>query len=402
MREFRNHGIPGGLSLEGPFLLQHVSVNEPLFPNLKTLDLRRVDGLSTLFIPLFLSPTITLIDIRFKTSRIPGGLVASLIATFPARFPNLQHIRLSGLPKNPVITAGVSKSLLTANRNTLRTFNADSPLTEEAREAVCRLSELREFRVVIERGTPLPSLVLPNLSNLAVRYDHDDDCLAMFHGATFGKLESIEFTPGSEQIGDFLGTFERVALAASIQDTLSEFRLYGSCSWNPTFSSLLSFTQMRDLFVKFPCIGGCSSMVDDGIIINLARAMPKLEHLALGVPPCRRIPTGVTAKGLVALAHHCPNLFDLCIHIQVASLFTPPATIGMTPNAEPSVLRRDCALKHLDVGRIPMPEESVSRTALTLARIFPQVESIKAHDEGWLKVVNAIRHSRKIVDCSGK
>ena len=402
MRKFKDFGSLASLSSEEFLVLQRFGFNEPLLPNLKTLDLWHAKETSIPFIPLFLSPTITYIDIRFEKSYLPEGLVASIIAIFSARCPNLQHIGLRNLPRDPMITTAVSELLLTTNRNTLQIFYVDSPLTEEAREVVHRLPNLCGLAVVIERGAPLPSLALPSLTDLTVRYDHDDDCLEMFHGATLGKLESVEFIPGSEQIGDLLGAFERVALALSAQDTLLEFHLPASCSWSPTFTSLLSFTQMRDLLAGFPCMDICFSMVDDGIIINLARAMPKLESLVLGDTPCRKIPTGVTAKGLVALAHHCPNLSALCVHIKVAGLITPSATIGMTPNIKPTALRRDCALEYLDVGRIPMPDQSVLMVAVTLGRIFPWIVNIEAFHKGWGKVEDAISLSRKIVDCSSK
>ena len=402
MREFRDLGPLAGLPSEWFLVLQRFSFNEPLLPNLKTFDLWHTKETSIPFIPLFLSPVTTYIDIRFKKSHHLPKVVASIIAIFSARCPNLQHICLRDLPRDPMITAVVSELLLTANRNTLRTFYVDSPLTEVAREVVHRLPDLHGLMVVIERGALLPSLVLPSLTDLTVRYDHDNDCLEMFHGATLGKLESVEFIPGSEQIGDFLGTFERVALAVSAQDTLLEFHLPASCSWNPTFFSLLSFTQMRVLYIVFNCVGGCSSTVDDDVIINLARAMSKLESLVLGDTPCRRVHTGVTAKGLVALAHHCPNLSALCVHIKVVSLIIPPATIGMAPNAEPTALRRDSALEDLAVGKIPMPDQSVLMVAVTLGRIFPRIENIEGTHEGWRKVEDAIRLSREIVDCSSK
>ena len=402
IREFTDSGTLNEVSSEVFLVLQRFGFHEPLLPNLKSLDLWHAKETSIPFIPLFLSPATTYVDIRFEKPHLPKGLVASIIAIFSARCPNLQHIGLCDLPRDPMITAAASELLLTTNRNTLRTFDVDSPLTEEAREVVQRLSDLRELTVVIERGTSLPSLVLPSLTNLIARYDHDDDCLEMFRGATLGKLESIEFFSGSERIGNFLEAFERVALAASAQDTLFEFSLNTSCSWSPTFSSLLSFTQMKYLTIDFSCKRGCSSMVDDDIITNLARAMPKLECLLLGDAPCRRIPTGVTAKGLVVLAHHCPNLSDLCVHIQVAGLIAPPATIGMTPEAKPGALRRDCALKRLYVGKIPMPERSVLVVALTLARIFPRIATINSADEGWKKVEDAICLSRRVVDYSGK
>ena len=69
--------------------------------------------------------------------------------------------------------------------------------------------------------------------------------------------------------------------------------------------------------------------MDDNIITDLARAMPKLEILRLGDSPCDGIPIGVIAKGFVALADHCLDLSTLCIHFQVASLSAPAAIDGM-------------------------------------------------------------------------
>ena len=401
MRKFRDSSPPDGAPSEVFSILQHFSPNGPLLPNLKILELYITAELVP-FIHLFVSPGTTHIDITFSTHNISKVLVASVITIFSARYPNLQHIGLHCLPRDAMITNAVSE-LLTANRNTLRIFNADSPLTEEAREVVHKLPDLRCLTVATETGTPLPSLILPSLTELLIiEHDHDHDWLEMFYGATLEKLESVRFDSESEQIGDFLGAFERAALAASVQNTLSDFVLYTRCPWNPKFSSLLSFTQMKILNIHFLCDDGCSSRVDDDIIINLARAMPKLEALWLGDEPCRRTPAGVTAKGLVVLARHCPNLSTLCIHFQVASLGAPPAAPGVTLNAGPAVLRRDCALEHLTVGKISIPERSVLMVALTLVRIFPRIESIDYIDGKWEKVENAIYLSKQIIDCSSK
>jgi hypothetical protein len=305
-----------------------------------------------------------------------------------------------------MITNAVSELLLTTNRNTLQAFDVDSPLTEEAREVVHRLPGLRWLTVVAERGTSFPSLMLPSLTKLIIKNDHDYDwsnLLEIFYGATLGKLETVSFVSESERIKDFLGTFERAALTASVQKTLSNLSLNTRCSWNPKFSSLLPFTQMKTLNIHFPCDDNCSSRVDDDVIINLARAMPKLEILRLGDIPCRRTPAGATTKGLVVLARHCPDLSTLCIHFRVANLSAPPATFGTTPNAEPTVLRRDCCLKELMVGEIQIPEQTVLMVALTLARIFPWIESINyTADRKWEEVKNAVCVSRQVVDYSSK
>ena len=292
-----------------------------------------------------------------------------------------------------MITIAVSGMLLATNKNTLRKFHVDSTLTKEANEVVFKLSDLCSLSVVTERETPLPSASLPSLTSLTITCDSEGDWPQLFHGATFGKLESVTFFPQSEGIGDFLETFERAALS-SVQKTLSKFHVSASCSWNPNYSSLLSFTQLVDLEIEFSCDDGCSSRVDDDMITDLSRAMPKLQALKLGDLPCEESTAGVTAKGLVALALHCPGLQHLRIHFQVASLIGPPASPGIGPNTEPADSWTDCALTDLSIGEMPVSEESALMVARTLLRIFPQIMYISSVDEGWEKVGDAIRDLR--------
>ena len=390
------------LSPEVFSVLQLCAISEPLFPNLKALDLWFIDEKSIQFIPLFLSPRTIIIVIGFALFDSPAATVASMFSAFPILCPNLQEITFSNLPTDPMTAAAVSGMLIANNPNTLRSINVDSPLTEEAYEVIFKLPNLRDLSVMIEDGTPLPSMVLPNLAELAIECDGDSDWLPMFHGATFEKLEAVAFYHESEQMGDFLEAFERVALAASIQHTLSRFYLHTLHSWNPNYSSLLPFTYLKCLKIGFSCSDGCSSRVDDETITNLARTMPKLESLELGNSPCCEIPIGVTVKGLMVLANHCPDLNELQIHFQVASLTTPPEIHETVPHIRSTPMRRDCALRDLDVGQIPMPEESVSIVSLTLARIFPHLELIYHVDENWEKVEGAICISRQIIDYSGK
>ena len=142
--------------------------------------------------------------------------------------------------------------------------------------------------------------------------------------------------------------------------------------------------------------------MEDDIVIGLSRAMPKLKVLKLGGDPCPQFTTGITVKGLLTLAHHCPNLSVLRIHFHMASLDGPPASPRMTPNAESTTSWTDCALTRLEVGKIPVSEESVWVVSLTLLRIFPRIETIYAADEGWAKVQDAINRSKGIIDRSSK
>ena len=383
-------------------VLQLCAFSEPFFPNLESLRLEFSSAKLAPLIPLVLSPKTTVIDITFNVSDFPEAIVASMITAFPSLCPNLQDITLHLLPKSPAIIAVVSRMLLASNQNALRRCYVNLPLTEEAREVIFKLPDLRKLSMVIERDALPSPVVLPNLTHLFIGCDHGGGWLRFLRGATFGKLEAACFASGPGQIGDFLEEFERIALAASAQHTLSYFHLDTLCSWNPNYSSLLPFTQLTDLGIGFPCNDGCSSSVDDDTITNLARVMPKLEILHLGGPPCREIPIGVTVKGLAILANHCPHLYDLRVHFQVTSLSAPPAIAGATSGAGFATIQGDCFLTELKVGEIPMAEESVLVVALTLAHIFPLIENIDHVDENWGKVMNAINLSRQIVGYAGK
>ena len=399
MREVSELGTLGFLSLEVLSFLRLRIVNEPLLPNLKDLCLWKVHGQFVPFIPLFLSPRTTSIDLRFLPGP-PTATIASMVETLHTLCPNLQLIYLLSLPSDPMITSAVSEMALATTQN-LQYFKVDSPLAEEASEAIYKLPNLRSLRVVIERETPLPSASLPNLNSLMITCDDGSGWPRLFHGATFGKLQSITLYPESEEIGNFLGTFERAALSSSVQNTLLEFHISAPL-WNPNYSSLLSFTQLVDLNIEFSCVGGCLSRVDDGIIIDLSRAMPKLQGLRLGCDPCREFTIGATAKGLMALALHCPNLSHLCIHFQVASLSALPASPEMTPSAKPTTSWTDCALAELTVGEIPVPEEPALMVTLALLHIFPRIERIVSVDDEWMEVEDAICLSKQLADYSSK
>ena len=265
---------------------------------------------------------------------------------------------------------------------------------------------LRSLSMVIEKGAPIPSASLPNLTHLRLQSEDGGEELQLLSKATFGKLECVHFNIGSKPIDDLLETFKGVALASSIQDTLLEIGLSTYSSWNPNYSSLLPFTRLTDLDIIFTCDGACPG-VDDGIVIDLSQAMPKLQYLGLGEAPCHPFAGGVTAKGLAALAHNCPNLSSLRVHFQVASLTDPPIGLEIARDAGYSSSWTGCALTELSVGDMPVPEGSASIVALTLLRIFPQIHTIKFLDRigevsAWGEVEDMIRRSKEIVDFSSK
>ena len=376
--------------------LQLRAVDNPLFPRLKAFECKEATEAFIPFIPLLLSPTTTSIEIRFAEDT-PTLVVASMVSRFSTLCPNLEYINLPCLPRDSVITNAVSEMLLACNRDILRAFEVDSPLTEEAREVVYRLPRLSDLWTVIRGSTSLPTVVLPNLDLIDIDYDNHLDWLEGFRGATLGRLKEAYFRSGSEQIGDFLGTFERVALATSTQNTLSTLKLYVPRSWNPNYSSLLSFKRLKELEIQFSCGGGCSSKVDDEVVISLAQVMPELEVLQLGKAPCRT-PTGITINGLIGLACNCPRLSNLRIHFQATSLVNAVASAALPSPSEyePAARQEDCVLVDLEVGEIPIPVGSASTLALILLQIFPRILNVVYTNQEWKVVAETVKDFRRI------
>ena len=233
MRELKRYNPPGSLSSE---TFPTIRINEPFLPNLKTVVLTGIQGWFVPFIPLFLSPRITSITLGFEPD-LPEATIASTITTLSALCSNLQEITLYNLPRSPVITAAISGGPLITDRNTLQRFRADSALTEDASKVLYKLPNLCGLTVFIERETPLPPASLPNLIDLTITCDDEDNWPRLFQGAILGKLEDINFYLQSKRIGDFLGAFERAALSSPVQNTLSKIYIFAQHSWNPNYSS---------------------------------------------------------------------------------------------------------------------------------------------------------------------
>jgi hypothetical protein len=396
MRKLKVDTVDGTVASDVLMTLQLRTANEPLLPRLKIFECSGPFEAFFPFIPLFLSPDIVKIKIEFVD--VPSTLmVASIIGRLSALCPDLESILLYPLPMDSVITGAVSEMLLGCNRDTLQYFLVDSPLTVEAREVLYQLPKLSVLWTVIQGPTSLPPVALPNLTGIDVEYDGRLDWLQGFRGAVLGKLNWAYFRSESEKIGDFLEAFKNVALTTSASATLSGLEFHTTRSWNPNYRSLLQFTQLTKLVIGFHCGDVCSSRVNDDIIISLARAMPKLEILELGKEPCKTS-TGVTTKGLVALACGCPHLSKLRIHFEAASLVQAATGAGAPlPSGDGTgVRRKDCGLTDLTVGDIPIPEGSALTVAVALLQIFPHLLNIGYSEARWKKVVETIQLLKRI------
>ena len=378
------------------FVLQLHATNGPLLPELEDFDCEGATMAFIPFIPSLLSHKTTSLDIEFAEGS-PTVIVASMITRLPMLCPNLERINLNCLPRDPIITEAASELLLSCNRDFLQWFCVDSPLTEEAHEAVFQLPKLSELWVVIQGHTQIPPVGSQNLSMIDLEYDDHLDWLQGFRGALLTGLENVYFTSQSEQIGDFLDKFTSVALTTSATATLSTFGFNTSRSWDPNYRSLLPFTQLKDLQIESSCDNHCSSRVDDDIIMDLTRAMPKLEILKLGGAPCGT-ERGATVMGLITLARGCRHLSELRIHFRASSLVEAATGVGVSTGSDDKTMvrRQECVLTDLEVGEIPIPKDSASMVAMTLLYIFPRLLNIEFTGGRWGDVAEKIKVSQRI------
>ena len=142
------------------------------------------------------------------------------------------------------------------------------------------------------------------------------------------------------------------------------------------------------------------------IIMDLARALPKLEILELGGAPCRTR-GGVTIKGLIAFARGCPHLFKLCIHFQITSFVKAVTGIEIpAPSDDEMVVRRqDCAPTDLEVGETHIQEDTVNIVTMTLLQFFPRLLDIKFIENKWegaMEIIRFIRRASAFVQYTGK
>ena len=372
---------------------QSHTTNDPWLPRLTGFRCELVGKKLIPLIPFFLSPRTTDICIGFDKNT-PAAVIGPMIMRLPTLCPDMNQIDIFPLPqRDPVITEVVSKMLLSCKRDHLRDFIVDSTLTEEARGVVFRLPKLSELRTVIEGRTLLPPVRLPNLTDIEIVFDDCFEWLQGLQGMDLEKLRSVFFYSKSREIGEFLGAFALTTLA---NDTLLHFHFSTSYAWNPNYRPLLRFTRLETLIVEFSCDWRCSSSVDDDILGELAEAMPRLEILQLGDPPCY-VNTGVTIKGLTALAHNCRYLRELRIHFQTDSIAEAAESQETHSHSrhETATRENDCALISLEAGETPVSILGSSMVAKGLLQVFPRLRSIESALPLWRKIQRDIRFLQK-------
>jgi hypothetical protein len=120
----------------------------------------------------------------------------------------------------------------------------------------------------------------------------------------------------------------------------------------------------RGVQIQFSYNAGCSSTVDDDIVIDLAQGMPELEP---DNRPCQAV-GGVTFKGLVVLALRCHRLFKLRVYFQANKLAEVTSRTELSSPSEytAGIPQTNCALTYLQVWEASIPESATLAIGLAL------------------------------------
>lgn len=390
-------------------LLPAFKEDGPLLPNLEYFKWGKTTAEFALSIPMLLSARTTSIHLNLLpcdgTNEIDGAMIGSVVAAIPRQCPNIRSFSIDfgtsrAEPGDPTFPAGLSTFLLTTNRDILQAFVVDSTLTGEGYEVVCGLPNLCELGTAVGGLTPLPTLVLPHLTDMTIRHDQGYDWLQGLRGAVLGMLETLNIVAVAEYglVGDFFKAFEDAKLTTL--EALTTFQFHTVERWSPNYHSLLRsplpLARLQCLSIRSRCDHGFSwPALDDDVITDLVQAMPRLEFLALGHQTLCETPTGVTALGLAAIAIHCPGLATLHIHLLPAS-FGDHTVMAAALEVLSGTPGQPCTLGTLSVGLVSIEEESVAAAAMGLALLFPSLEGITAHapDQRWVNVMALVNSTR--------
>jgi hypothetical protein len=109
-------------------------------------------------------------------------------------------------------------------------------------------------------------------------------------------------------------TFEKTMTRCGMHESLQEFTLASLENFRITpqiIARHLSFKNLTKLLLNSECSDICltSDLTDDDIDL-LTKAMPCLEALTLGSPPCR-VPSQITFKSLYTISRRCTQLITL-------------------------------------------------------------------------------------------
>ena len=358
-------------------------------PNLRSLTCH-LSTANARFIPHFLSPHLTHLDVGVQMSNVMQEPPPDLLSTIRALpTPCLQVVSVDlGVDEMDHLKDEVT-SMVQRCGHSLRVLRVPAPLREAAVYHVMGLENLQVWEQV---HSPPPAVLplstaFPPLQSLSLNTK-----------AAYGWIPWL-----AQRERGISDARDRPVEDGRLKATLTRLGFRDPIPINTTFiSSLLFFPNLVTLHTqRSSCVDGvdCIFSLVDQDVVRLSAALPLLELLELG-NPCRRNTCRTTISCLLALSVHCKRLRTLRIHINTSNLINDVQSMSEDPNFRGlGSLPTRCSLRWFHVRDLPFPRGTSDRDITTIAMgfvyIFPSLVGVHwCNDPGWEQLASRARKLR--------
>ena len=362
--------------------MQTSTLGQYILPNLHSLRWDVHPWTNAPFIRLFLNPGLANVHIQFPNPR-PDVYRLAAISSIPTK--DLAQLRLKYMGnEGPVLDA--LQNLLDKSSETIRSVALDGGLSTAFIDRLFQLRNLRSLEIELP-SIPIssPEVVLPSLKKLAIRYRDDVPWFHILKKIPNPALRDLEATFLDDSL-THIQTLTSSLIHANKKQTLTRLQ----CSWEKLtpltverLRSVFPLERLTTLNLLPRCIEGrCGVQLEDSIICELAKALPRLKSLKLGGVPCKVFTPNVTIESLAALSTNCVDLDFLQLHFDANKLVSSGSYTDYQSRTFTSRLRT------LSVGSQPLPSDNknIILIAFALIRIFPHVEELSHAEGAWKQV----------------
>ena len=322
------------------------------------------------FLRYFLSPTLAEIEIFATPSNGPFQSPPPAIPILPGSY--LRSLQLSLRPADDEASGKSASATILQCGAFLENLEASVRLSEAAVSHLIGLRHLRTLRI----GSDPPSVpavpssdILPSLESLTLD-----------HGVGHKWLSFL----GAAQ--------ENSPTETGIRATLTNLSCLGGITVDPVFiSSLCLFPKLTHVLVNGACSkeGGCTFLLTDEDVANLADALPEIKRLELG-SPCSANRCHTTALSLFTLSTHCLQLKTLEIHFNTTGIGHVLDRLFKEPQYGRMRSLPRCPLRYLTVGDTQISTRDMEFVTVYFSGMFHGLQGFRGGDRKW------IEESRKV------
>ena len=368
------------VSVETIQLLGMESQRGGFWPGLRFLKCN-IDWEIVPFISLFLTPTITSLDLTLP--REGNRLLQPSLSLLTHTCHQLQSLTMDVDASGP-LSGGEMGRLISASQHTLRRVEIKCSTPPDIFPVIFNLPRLQDLAL---QGPPLPKQIPPKilarLKIITFNGSHGPYLPQFLRELSAQRLAKVSISYG--------GIIQLSTLLESLRGastTINMLHLLPIITLDHSSTTLLrSFTNLTYFSVGCVCeditVGGpCSFQLADENVLALGGALPHVRTLNLA-RGCRG-PRHITFTSLIHLSRTCGNLVDLSIRVDFTSigggsdqLNHNNPSLGIS-GAHPQ--RTRSKLGTLNVGNSPLP--NIPRcewvVALALVSIFPFIRSVSS------------------------